>query len=174
MVALQGGSALNRALWTRMIDISASMFNEVYGRLGIDSRLALCGESFYNDKIPGMLEELATAADILGAPLLEADEGATVLRVPGFEVPLMVRKSDGGYGYDTTGEWRDRRQGGVRDEGVAAVVTQLTGRCNKFPLPAFSRRPGGAALPPAHAQGGLAGVRHRCVAACALEWGKVL
>lgn len=45
VVALQGGDSLNRALWQRMIDISASMFNEVYARLGIDRwvRFAGCG-----------------------------------------------------------------------------------------------------------------------------------
>ena len=51
-----------------------------------------------------MLDWLATATDVKGVALLEKDEGATVMRVPGIEVPLMVKKSDGGYGYDTTGE----------------------------------------------------------------------
>lgn len=68
----------------------------------VRSRLALCGESFYNDKIPSMLAWLAEANDVAGVPLLEKDDGATVLRVPGHEVPLMVQKTDGGFGYDTT------------------------------------------------------------------------
>lgn len=68
----------------------------VYRRLDIDKRLALCGESFYNDKIAAVIEEMR------GKGLLEMSEGATICKVPDEEVPLMVRKSDGGVGYDST------------------------------------------------------------------------
>jgi len=46
--------------------------------------------------IPGVIEELKTSG------LAIEDEGAWIVRVEGEEVPLMVVKSDGGYGYDST------------------------------------------------------------------------
>jgi len=68
----------------------------VYSRLDVDSRLQLCGESFYNDMIPPVIEELSTRG------LAVESEGALVVPVDGSEVPLMLRKRDGGYGYDST------------------------------------------------------------------------
>lgn len=53
VVALQAGDPENLALWRRMIDVSQATYDEVYRRLDVDPRLALCGESFYNDAIPG-------------------------------------------------------------------------------------------------------------------------
>jgi arginyl-tRNA synthetase len=96
VVALQGGDAANLALWSRMVEVSAAMFQGIYASLGIDPRLTLCGESFYNPLIPGVIGELEAGG------LLEDSEGARIMRVPGQEVPLMVRKGDGGYGYDST------------------------------------------------------------------------
>jgi arginyl-tRNA synthetase len=96
VVALQAGDATNLALWREMVDVSAQMFSEVYSRLGIDSRLELCGESFYNPLIASTLQELESRG------LCEISDGALVMKIDGYEVPLMVRKSDGGFGYDTT------------------------------------------------------------------------
>jgi hypothetical protein len=64
----------------RVSPLPQQLFFQVYARLGVDSRLTLQGESFYNDRIPGVLEELACKG------LLEESEGAMVLKVPGFEV----------------------------------------------------------------------------------------
>ena len=36
------------------------------------------------------------------AGLTELDGDAVVIRVPGQDVPIMLRKSDGGFGYDST------------------------------------------------------------------------
>ena len=96
VVALQAGDPINRAMWQSMVDVSSAMFNEVYSRLSVDKRLTMCGESFYNSRIPAVIEELSAKG------LLEDSDGALVLRVPGQEVPLMVRKGDGGFGYDST------------------------------------------------------------------------
>ncbi len=46
--------------------------------------------------IPGVLKELAEKK------LSKEDDGALCLYVPKDKVPLMLVKSDGGYGYDTT------------------------------------------------------------------------
>jgi len=51
-VALQAGDPVNVAYWRRMVRVSETMFRQVYARLSVDPRLELCGESFYNDKIP--------------------------------------------------------------------------------------------------------------------------
>jgi arginyl-tRNA synthetase len=58
VVALQAGDETNTALWQRMVDISARMFNDVYSRLGVDPRLKLQGESFYNSRIAATVKEL--------------------------------------------------------------------------------------------------------------------
>jgi arginyl-tRNA synthetase len=68
----------------------------VYSRLDVDPRLRLCGESFYNDLIPTVIDDLTRAG------LAVESEGALVVHIDGSEVPLMLRKSDGGYGYDST------------------------------------------------------------------------
>ena len=86
VVALQAGDPVNTAMWQAMVDASSSMFAGIYARLSVDPRLTLVGESFYNSRIPAVIAEL----DAMG--LLEDSEGAKIMRVPGHEVPLMVRK----------------------------------------------------------------------------------
>ncbi|KAA0156312.1 hypothetical protein FNF29_01105 [Cafeteria roenbergensis] len=96
VVALQAGDEVNLRLWRTMVEVSAAMFNDVYKRLGVHPGLYLCGESFYNPLIPSTIEELSSKG------LLTEDEGALLMFIEGEKVPLMVRKSDGGYGYDST------------------------------------------------------------------------
>jgi arginyl-tRNA synthetase len=96
VVALQGGDPTNHMLWTKMVEASAAMFNDVYRRLGVHEGLTLCGESFYNDMIPSTIEELDSKG------LLTKQDGALLMFTPIDAVPLIVRKSDGGYGYDST------------------------------------------------------------------------
>lgn len=67
---------------------------QVYDAL--DVRLEEVGESFYNPHIPGNIERLTQAG------LVQKDEGMLIVRLPHFTIPLIVRKSDGGYGYDST------------------------------------------------------------------------
>lgn len=67
----------------------------MYKRL--DITLEECGESFYNSKIPPVIEEFEKAG------LISVEEGgAKCVFVPKFKVPLMLQKSDGGFGYDST------------------------------------------------------------------------
>jgi arginyl-tRNA synthetase len=52
------------------------------------------GESYYNEMIPGVIQELQ------GKGLLVEDQGATIMWCGGsHQLPLMVRKSDGGFGW---------------------------------------------------------------------------
>jgi len=95
VVELQAGDPESRAIWKLLCDISRAEFQKVYDRL--DVRLEEYGESFYNDRIPAVIEELKAEN------LLEEDGGAMIMWCGGkHQIPLMVRKSDGGYGYDST------------------------------------------------------------------------
>ena len=33
---------------------------------------------------------------------VQDDQGMKIIMLPGFDIPLIIRKSDGGYGYDST------------------------------------------------------------------------
>jgi len=97
VVALQSGDPETTAIWQSLIDVSKAGFNAAYARLGVlltDEDLA--GESMYNSM-------LASVADDLEAQGIAAmDAGALCVFIPGDETPLIVRKSDGGYGYAAT------------------------------------------------------------------------
>jgi len=97
VVALQAGEPATRAIWQQLIDVSRAGFNRAYRRLGVlltDEDLA--GESMYNAMLP------AVAADLERAGIAVVDQGALVVFVEGDEAPLIVRKSDGGFGYAAT------------------------------------------------------------------------
>lgn len=46
--------------------------------------------------IPGVINELTQSGLVID------EEGMLVIKLPHFTIPLIVRKSDGGYGYDST------------------------------------------------------------------------
>jgi arginyl-tRNA synthetase len=97
VVALQGGDEETRAIWQSLIDVSKAGFNEAYRRLGVlltDADLA--GESLYNPMLP------AVADDLTALGLAVEDNGALCVFLPGDDSPLIVRKSDGGFGYAAT------------------------------------------------------------------------
>ncbi|MGH9282352.1 MAG: arginine--tRNA ligase, partial [Acidimicrobiales bacterium] len=103
VVALQSGEEATLRSWQLLIDLSTAYFSTVYDLL--DVRLTpddLAGESFYNPMLADVAEELERSG------LAVVDEGALCVFPPGFtgrdgkRFPLMVRKSDGGFGYDTT------------------------------------------------------------------------
>lgn len=54
------------------------------------------GESLYNPYITDMLKELT------GKNLVEDSQGARVIFIEGFNIPVIVVKSDGGYNYAST------------------------------------------------------------------------
>jgi arginyl-tRNA synthetase len=97
VVALQAGDEECMNIWHILCDISRKEFQKVYDRLEID--LEECGESFYNAKIPAVIEEFDKAG------LLSTEEGGAkcvFVDDPNIKIPLMLQKSDGGYGYDST------------------------------------------------------------------------
>ncbi len=114
VVALQAGDAETLRLWHELVDLSRHYFNAIYSRLGIsltDDDLA--GESTYNDDLARVCDELteagiATVSDGALCVFLEGHTGRE-----GKPLPLIIRKSDGGYGYATTDLATVRRR--VRD-----------------------------------------------------------
>ncbi len=94
VVDLQTGNPEITQAWNWIKQISAVAYNQIYDRLGI--KLTEVGESFYQHLIPDVITELTTKG------LVEMVEGRQIIRVDGFEVPLTIVKSDGGWTYDTT------------------------------------------------------------------------
>jgi len=103
VVLLQSGDEETLALWHQLIEESERHFEEVYTQLGVKlTRDDIRGESFYNPLLESTVEELEAKG------LTVVDEGALCIYPPGFvgrdgsPFPLMVRKRDGGFGYDAT------------------------------------------------------------------------
>jgi arginyl-tRNA synthetase len=103
VVALQAGDEATLARWREIVDESELAFREIYQRLGVQLEPAdSVGESFYNQWLPEVVEELLEAGVAKhsdGAVVVESEE---VTAPDGEPVVLMVQKRDGGYGYDTT------------------------------------------------------------------------
>ena len=95
VVQLQSGDKECMKIWRILCDVSRKEFQKVYDRL--DVQVIECGESFYNEKIPPVIDEFISAGKIR----IE-EGGAKCVFVDGYRVPLMLQKSDGGYGYDST------------------------------------------------------------------------
>jgi arginyl-tRNA synthetase len=103
VVALQSGDPRSRELWRRLVAQSEEAFMDAYHRLGVTLRPDdFVGESFYQDQLPSVLDELGAKG------LLVESDGALCAFPPGFAgrdgepLPLLVRKSDGGFGYAAT------------------------------------------------------------------------
>ncbi len=103
VVALQQGDVETLRLWTLLVDQSVAYFSTVYARLGVLlTAQDVMGESAYNDD----LQHVVTDLDARG--LLQISGGARCAFPPGFTnregepLPLIVQKSDGGFGYAAT------------------------------------------------------------------------
>jgi len=99
LVKLQRGDTGNRELWSQMLAASRAEFERIYRRLGIDFDHQL-GESFYHDRLEGVIRDLAQKG------IAEESEGAWVVffrEHPELSKnPAIVRKSDGASNYATT------------------------------------------------------------------------
>lgn len=103
VVDLQGGDPDTLARWRRYIDISMAHCQAVYDRLGVGLKPEhVRGESAYNDDLDAVVDDLAAKG------LLTESDGALCAFLPEFKgkdgnvVPIIVRKSDGGYLYHST------------------------------------------------------------------------
>ena len=103
VVKLQGGDEETLGLWTTLVGYSREYFNRIYSLLDVTLTDAdLAGESTYNDVLAEVCDELEAKglATISDGALCVFPEGFTGRE--GEPLPLIIRKSDGGYGYATT------------------------------------------------------------------------
>ena len=100
---LQSGDAESLRIWTNLVELSKQYFHRIYDMLDVtltDEHLA--GESSYNDLLEAVCEDLEAAG------IARISDGALCVFPEGFlgrdeqPLPLIIRKSDGGYGYATT------------------------------------------------------------------------
>ncbi|MFD9222525.1 arginine--tRNA ligase [Streptomyces sp. NPDC060064] len=103
VVDLQAGEPETRAHWQRFVDESKIYFYSVFNKLDMEIHDAdIVGESGYNDMLDEtcrLLEESGVAVRSEGALCVFFDD---VKGPDGNPTPLIVRKSNGGYGYAAT------------------------------------------------------------------------
>ncbi|MFF1512048.1 arginine--tRNA ligase [Streptomyces sp. NPDC058326] len=103
VVDLQAGDEETLALWQRFVDESKIYFYSVFDKLDMDIRDAdVVGESGYNEMLAEtcqILEESGVAVRSEGALCVFFDD---VKGPDGNPTPLIVQKSDGGFGYAAT------------------------------------------------------------------------
>ncbi|MFI1564980.1 arginine--tRNA ligase [Streptomyces sp. NPDC020490] len=103
VVDLQAGDPHTLAVWQKFVDESKIYFFSVFEKLDMDIRDAdIVGESGYNDMLAEtcrLLEEKGVAVRSEGALCVFFDD---IKGPDGNPVPLIVQKSDGGYGYAAT------------------------------------------------------------------------
>ncbi|MFJ3770046.1 arginine--tRNA ligase [Streptomyces sp. NPDC090082] len=103
VVDLQAGEEQTLALWQRFVDESKIYFYSVFDKLDMDIRDGdVVGESGYNDMLVEtcrILEESGVAVRSEGALCVFFDD---VKGPDGNPTPLIVQKSDGGFGYAAT------------------------------------------------------------------------
>ena len=85
---LEDGEPAVRARWQEFKDTSLAEFAKVYQLLGVEFT-RVRGESFYEDKMPEILELLAARG------LSSESEGALVVELPGEKTPLLLKTRDG-------------------------------------------------------------------------------
>jgi arginyl-tRNA synthetase len=104
VVKLQSGKdGDTQRLWDELMELSKAYLRDTYAVL----RVALTdedirGESFYNDMLPGVADDLIARglARISDGALCAFPEGFT--NRDGTPLPVIIRKSDGGYNYSST------------------------------------------------------------------------
>jgi arginyl-tRNA synthetase len=99
LVKLQAGDKENIDIWNQCVAFSMQDFEHVYKLLDVHYDIQ-CGESFYHDGLPGVVERL------LKSGIAEISEGAVVVFFRDnpelADKPLIIRKRDGGFNYATT------------------------------------------------------------------------
>jgi arginyl-tRNA synthetase len=99
LVKLQSGDQENIDIWNECVAFSMQDFDHVYRLLDIRFDIQ-CGESFYNDRLPAVVDRL------LKSGIAEISEGAVCVffrDVPQLaDKPCIIRKRDGGFNYATT------------------------------------------------------------------------
>lgn len=129
VVELQAGNPETLRAWHLLCEQSFLAFQEIYSLL--DICITNRGESFYNPLLTKVVEDLDTAG------LLVEDQGALCVFLDGFTnkegkpLPLIIKKSDGGYNYATTdlAAIRYRIQ---QDQAERIIYVTDAGQANHF------------------------------------------
>ena len=99
LVKLQAGDKENIDIWNECVAFSMQDFEHVYKLLDVHYDIQ-CGESFYSDRLPAVVDGL------LKSGVAEISEGAVVVFFRDeselANKPCIVRKRDGGFNYATT------------------------------------------------------------------------
>jgi arginyl-tRNA synthetase len=104
VVKLQSGDdPATQRLWTELMELSRQYLRDTYARLRVTlTDDDIRGESFYNDMLGDVV------ADLEAMGLATISDGALCVFPPGFtsrdgsQLPVIIRKRDGGYNYSTT------------------------------------------------------------------------
>ncbi|MEO0836151.1 MAG: arginine--tRNA ligase [Cyanobacteria bacterium J06642_3] len=129
VVNLQAGAEDSLHAWKLLCDQSRKEFQVIYDLL--DIKLEERGESFYNP----FLEDIVNKLDQTG--LLEESEGAKCVFLEGFTnkdgdpLPLIVKKTDGGFNYATTDLAALKYR--VKEDGANRIIYVTdSGQANHF------------------------------------------
>ncbi len=121
VVQLQAGDERTLQLWQLLVGDSMEYLRKIYRRLQVTlTDKYMAPESFYNS----MLADVCAELEASGVAVIS--DGALCAFPPGFTgrdgrpLPLMLRKSDGGYGYDSTDLAAIRYR--LRDLGVTRII----------------------------------------------------
>ncbi|KAL3783030.1 LOW QUALITY PROTEIN: hypothetical protein ACHAW5_005382, partial [Stephanodiscus triporus] len=128
VVRLQRGEMESLAAWETLCDASRAEYRKIYEALnivGLEER----GESYYNPYLDGLVEDLTSMG------LAVESEGAMAVFLEGYAnrdgspLPMIVRKTDGGYNYAATDlaairqrVYLDASDGGERADRVLYVT----------------------------------------------------
>jgi arginyl-tRNA synthetase len=121
VVLLQAGDDQSLRLWKLLVDDSMEYLRSIYARLHITLTDAdMDPESFYNP----MLADVCAELEASGVAVIS--DGALCAFPPGFTgrdgnpLPIILRKSNGGYGYGTTDVAAIRYR--LRDLGAQRII----------------------------------------------------
>lgn len=92
---LHAGDPENLALWQRFLPPCREDIERIYARLGVAFDETL-GESFYHDRLAGIVLDLAAHG------IARESQGAMAIFLEGYEAPLLIQKQDGAFLYATT------------------------------------------------------------------------
>ena len=129
VVKLQAGAEDSRRAWKLLCDQSRREFKVIYDLLDIE--IEERGESFYNPFLEDIVNELEQKG------LLEESEGAKCVFLDGFTnkdgdpLPLIVRKTDGGFNYATT-DLAALKYRVKEDEADRIIYVTDSGQANHF------------------------------------------
>lgn len=109
---LQAGDAENLKIWEQVRDLSQAQFERIYTLLDVEFDVTL-GESFYNPRLSGLVEELldcGVARESEGAVAVFSDGKIEPKSDPFLinrdgewtDFPAIIRKRDGAFNYATT------------------------------------------------------------------------